>query len=99
MHGGFPHNPGYPTPGYHSGYPPQDGPGYPPASAQVHPHNPGTLMGPPAPAAAAAIAAATGSAVPTKSVADVVASTLGQSSSAYPGIEGSYAKTKVSAPF
>ena len=98
MHGGLPNNLGYPTPGYHSGYPPQDSPGYPPASAQVQPHNPGTFMGPSAPAAAAAIAAATGSAVPTKSVADVVASTLGQSSSAYPGIEGSYAKTKVSTP-
>ena len=53
-------------------------------------------MGPPA-APAAAIAAAAGSALPTKSIADVVASTLGSSSSVYPGIEGSYAKTKASA--
>ena len=59
-------------------------------------HNTGISMGPPA-APAAAIAAATGSALPTKSVADVVASTLGSSSSVYPGIEGSYAKTKASA--
>ena len=101
---GFPHNQGYPaqqsgyTPGYHSGYLPQGGPGYSPAVAQggsgyPQPHNPGTLMGPPA---AAAIAA--GSAVHPKSVAGVVSSTLGQSSSAYPGIEGSYAKTQASAP-
>ena len=53
-------------------------------------------MGPSAPAAA--IAAATGTAVSNKSVTDVEASTAGRSSSVYPGIEGSYAKTKASIP-